>query len=209
MQYACEILRVPRVTFFHLSTWYGRNALRHPSEHVTPWASAILEFQSTEVLIKSNRPFLLGRPDCRFTICTDASLKGWGAMVIDTQQHTFRVYGGSWKCTDAPIVELELLAVRNVIAAANLVATNQSLHVFCDNTAVCAILKSLNPRTFRLTVILRDIISLLPSSVFVPSYVPSESNPADPISRGCRVLSPALAARLREWGGVVEETGKP
>jgi len=135
----------------------------------------------------------------RYTLYTDASCVGWGAILCD---HAGRVYstGGAWTCSSTEIAAGEATAIRLAVRDFSevLAATQGHLGIRCDNTSVVAAIVTGNTRSAPVAPIVDDIVSelqLLGWTVDV-KYLKSSVNPADPISRGRELDVPAIRGAM-------------
>jgi hypothetical protein len=171
-----------------------------------------------------HRNLVLWRNDCRgvyripsqpvgkgaATLFTDASLQGWGGILV-TPDRAVHATGGMWakwiKADEESINTLEGFAVakaiedfKNTIARPDVGA----LHVVVDNTSVQAGIKKGRANAERLnSALLEPLLELKALDIPVTvRYIKSGENPADSISRGKEPdWMMALGAHERRGGG--------
>ena len=124
------------------------------------------------------------------TLITDASLHGWGAILVSPRQQIF-VAGAQWKepKTAAQINELEGMALSNALGEFRVAFDGidaNFLRVVVDNTSVQHALRRTCTSSEAMAMALQpavDIVENLQWPLTV-EYVESARNPADSISRG-------------------------
>jgi hypothetical protein len=141
---------------------------------------------------------------------TDASTKGWGAILVTASGKTF-VVGKSWRHThkSGDISYLEALALSCAVSTLRQTLQREMigvLHVIVDNTSVEAGVRRGLARSVTVNEgLLYGLLELkdLPVSVTV-RYIKSGDNPADSVSRGdpvnLRRLSDVVGATMRQGG---------
>ena len=141
------------------------------------------------------------------TLFTDASLYGWGAIII-TADHKVFIAGSKWSrpFTSGDISRLEAAAVRNATRAfANVILEHGSVDFRIDNTSVTSAVRRGIARAPALNVALAGILKWLSryDIVVTASYVKSDENLADPVSRGHPTpsLSREIVANVYERRG--------
>jgi hypothetical protein len=100
------------------------------------WPSILEPWNAWIALCKSNVPRDMKKPLAGATIYTDASLSGWGGVLLSRGQ--VRIVGGRWgrSLLSMHINSLELLAVALTASALDLKDTQ--LNIFIDNQAALA-----------------------------------------------------------------------
>lgn len=140
-----------------------------------------------EELIPSQRRYPLLPTSGIPVLVTDASLLGWGAMLF--LNHRVVWCGGQWEQEDflgsndpsgshRCIAYLEALAVLKGLS--NLCSDSPCIHVVIDNTAIIGSLLRRRSTSFHINKLIHQIARWRIASI---TYVLSESNPSDPISR--------------------------
>jgi hypothetical protein len=141
---------------------------------------------------------------------TDASLKGWGAVLVTSAGKVF-VIGKSWTLEhkSGDISYLEALAVsRATVTLAPTLRAEEvaTLHVIVDNTSVEAAVRRGIARSPTVNwALLGGLLELKELSIGVTiRYIKSGDNPADCVSRGAPVNLDRLSVvvdRIRRQGG--------
>ena len=132
------------------------------------------------------------------TLFTDASLKGWGAVLI-TANAEVHVAGGPWraKYTPGDISALEAQAVTSALNAfAELLAEAKEPHltIAVDNTSVVAAVRRGVARSLKVNEGIKPALEklrLLGKAVEI-RYIATRSNPADGKSRGSDTVDESL-----------------
>jgi hypothetical protein len=125
----------------------------------------------------------------RCTLFTDASLFGWGGFLISSDG-SVHIVGGAWSDTSlvsGDISWLEARAVRySIQALRGIIMQHRSIDLRIDNTSVTAAMSKGRAKAATVHVeVIQPIEWLRVHNIHVyVSYVASEHNPADPISRG-------------------------
>ena len=203
--FATRVLRVPLSPYYFVLKYYRRAMHRFAS---TGDANAPAELWSTAQTllykwvsaITANRP-VRHHPDSAqlsdssrvLHLATDASVAGWGAVLIDDATGEVASTGAKWSAphNNTEINALETAAVRNgLVAFADRIraVAPHALLVYVDNTsAKHAIQKGYSASEQMNAAILEVCKSLdtLPSNIHVHAYyISTLQNPADEPSRG-------------------------
>lgn len=139
-------------------------------------------------------------------IVTDASLRGWGAVMYDEATSKVAAAGESWPTTytSNQINELEAAAVRKAVVAfaERIKAANpKQILLLLDNTATVFSLRKGSSQSWALNQEVKKALTAMPEDVAVKvAYIHTKENEkfADPISRGKGVSE--LASQLGEVG---------
>ena len=142
---------------------------------------------------------------------TDASLKGWGAILVTADQQ-LHVTGSAWtfRASSGDISALEAAAVTNAVnafeGALSAASRDGELEIVVDNTSVQAALQRGVARSIDLNENIRPALEKLQKLRVHCStrHFRSEENPADSVSRGQSpdaASTRAVAANLRRGGG--------
>ena len=159
--------------------------------------------QMIEILLgKQVKLRVVQRPS--ITIITDASLSGYGGVLISA--NTFSTYAGCW-ALQYHINILEMFAVEKMLK--RFARRHNSISILSDNTTVINILRRGHSSTAVLNnAVIRIYQWVLERDIsFQISYVPKWMNPADAMSRGLPSSSWPQAAHglLEEFAvGLVE-----
>ena len=151
------------------------------------WPSIIDNWEGWLQEILCSRPRLIApRGKKMFTLVTDASLSGWGAILYGPDGE--HVAAGPWEPaqTTWPINLLELIAVRRALEMFASLLKDDEIALIVDNTTVIAQMTHGRSNRWRYNVQLLAIKQcLLRAKSFISSvnYIKSEKNPADFWSR--------------------------
>jgi hypothetical protein len=209
-------LRLPLIDHYLTLKWVARrlNELNHgrlkldsylsiPPGMLNDFNRWIADARSTKIF--SPRPL-----NPLVVIYSDASLKGWGAILINHLQQAF-VTGGAWpehlRTTDTgKIGMLEAMAISNALADFDdhiMHAKNLELRV--DNTSVVAALIRGTARAESIAAALKQPVTRLAQHdiAVTVKYVKSEDNIADPVSRLLRpnLTREEVSCLYARWGG--------
>ena len=129
------------------------------------------------------------RPECQaFSIFVDASLKGWGGVVVNDDTAEVTVMGDSWVVGEAGlhISVLEGLALRNTVRDMPTTCDGCCVKIWVDNTSVLGAARK--RMSIRSELLNRATVSALDclrarNVTFSLEYVKSAENPADIPSR--------------------------
>ena len=203
---AVQLLRWDRSDLFYIVKFIRRvqedlnNNSRKPKR---AWDSARPRWQYLANRLSTEWVTLQDEPTSSITLFTDASLTGWGVVVLTEPSVT--VYAGRWSPKECDQVSINVLETMAVLKAAQrlppLLALPSSLtevRVFIDNTTAkawvtegCSSNRDANKVVAKLQQIERDH-----NLRFVMRYVKSARNPADAPSRGLPMSTADLLACL-------------
>ena len=165
----------------------GARALDAPAELAS---SAINDLKSWTALVVANAPSAPLKPDsgslcASFTMFSDASLTGWGAVLIDESTQQTRIAGGRWayevnniNAAEARAVALGLEAFKEVITP------GVALHLRIDNTSALAAVRKQRANSGAVNAELQRVFDRLIGVELTTEYVKSADNLADGASRG-------------------------
>ena len=214
--HAAGVMQIPLARFYLAMKIVRRrlHALNHGQATLTDQAR--LPSSAIEWLEKWRRQALGTRivekacNDKRSFLFTDASLKGWGAILVTSDQQ-IHVTGGSWRFATASgdICKLEAASVSNAIdafAATIMASQDGELEIVVDNTSVQHALRRGVARSLDVNENIRPALEKLQQSRLKVStrYIHSKDNPADPTSRGLafdRKKTCETVTNLRHGGG--------
>lgn len=212
LQFASVVTAAPVHRYYHAIKFIRRRysaitrgALK-PSDPIALWRSASVEFQSWIsycLRCPPRRPPRNPPAQPQYILFTDASLWGWGAVLVDVSTSRLIVVGESWKShTHRHINELEILAVQLAVERFHhLLERASSIRLFVDNTTAQHCIRRTYSSSWELNSRLSQLLPLLPQSTGCSlqiSYVPSSLNPSDDPSRGVfRHISLAVAPFLQ------------
>ena len=144
-----------------------------------------------------------------FTVFIDASLRGWGGVIVDDATAEVTVLGNSWGPSEQSlhINVLEALALRNTVVALPDSCNGRSVAFWIDNTSVLGVArKRMSMRCRRLNdAVVQSITFLRERQIsFEMRYIVSAQNPADLPSRiePCKIDS---LAHMRDVQLAVQE----
>jgi hypothetical protein len=194
--FASGVSRIPLADFYFALKWAKRlsnklnRGLLKPSATINLPAGTASQLRRWSAAVRVPLTITTRRSlTSAFSLYTDASNFGWGAVLIndDTAEH-FAI-GESWAPADAQrdISEREMLAVtRAVSMLTEKLQEAKSLALRIDNTSVLSAVRRGVPRADRLASLTSDAaetLRILPGAVTV-AFVKSADNFADGPSRG-------------------------
>jgi hypothetical protein len=137
------------------------------------------------------------------TIITDALLSGWGAIWDEEE-----IFGPWESSTEERIDELELLTVLYAVQCwSDDWVPGSNIQLWCDNQVAVAYIRNFGGRVDRLNRIARQIwCELEKRDLFmVASYVNTNENPADALTRGVTTKKQLLDCEVQLNPRVVQE----
>lgn len=197
--WASQVLHIDLAPRYHIFK-FVRRRLSTASDTRRPaiiWPSIMNEWISWLNMCIDNAPFTPVHPDAidpnrrDFTMFTDASLTGWGAIIIDHRSCTISIAGDRWSAevlaTDPSINVLEMYALQRACIRFQEHLTNASVRIYVDNTSTMHLASNRSTSSgFTLNTaasVLRQTISHLHITVTDILYIASSSNPSDAPSR--------------------------
>ena len=205
LMYASRILRVPMSHYYAVLKYTRKlysalttGRVRETDALPEMWEAARREYRSWVAVVRKNawthhpkRTLMSSKPPTY--LFTDASLSGWGAVLIPPRGAP-RVYRGSWP-EKHEAKEMTVLEMRALVAALRAAGPPMKkvhhLQLVVDNTAVKAVLRKGGAFCYDLNAGLRQVQALLPERAMIEaSYIATALMPADDPSRG-RVLERA------------------
>ena len=114
---------------------------RLPSDSIVIPASVRKELASWRSAVCMPRVFKPPSPHSSLAVFIDASLKGWGGVIVDRRSNEMTIVGASWDSQESElhINVLEALALRNTIAALPDSAAGGKVDIWVDNTSVVGV----------------------------------------------------------------------
>ena len=176
----------------------GRRKLDGPAELMAA-ASAELSAWVAKIAANAPRappppPTSPEEPKRSFTLFTDATLVGWGAVLIDDATQQPRIAGGRWRDPPSSIGPAETRAVAlGLEAFARHLAGNHA-HLRVDNTSAIAAINRRIATSGAVNAELNNVFARLNGVTYDVSYVKSADNLADGPSRGDMQLPLAAAS---------------
>jgi hypothetical protein len=136
------------------------------------------------------------------TLFTDATLDGWGAVLIDNSTQRVRVTGGAWHERAHNIGAAETRAVTMALDAFRLHLEHASVDVRIDNTSAMQAVRKQHARSFAINAELEAYVSTFRGlkSALSFGYIASSDNPADAPSRRAAVNKSVLHRAVRACG---------
>ena len=197
--YAAGALRIPLARFYLSLKWTTRRfnhmnrGLLRPDDEVVLTPTVRRELHEWLRLARTTK-LIPGKydPNPRYHVMfSDASLFGWGAVLIDSFQQVF-IAGAQWpehlrNKTSSDIGQLEAAALSFGIDAFKWrLLESRNVEIRVDNTSVESAVRRGTARASAICDQLKDNFVWLADESFAitVAYVRSEDNPADPISRG-------------------------
>jgi hypothetical protein len=140
------------------------------------------------------------RPVKTFTLYSDATLKNYGAVLIDDTSQELFVTAGPWKEQAHNINAAETRAVCMAINTFRALITKAAVHVVVDNTSTLVGIQRQSSKSFVVNAELVPLIDTMKAlgCTVTCQYVKSADNPADAPSRG-NPVDLELIERARGW----------
>lgn len=195
--HASAVLDIPLVTrYFTLKAVRRRlnqlaRGVKKEQDAVSLSGAATSELQKWQAVLCDNKPVTprVGSKGA-VTIFTDASKKGWGALLISTTGE-MKVAGAPWDIGEEyEVNKMETKAVVNAFAAFQ-AALPEGIFVDLrvDNTSVEAAINKQNTQSDGMAPALREAVedAMRKKWKVRARYISTHENPADPISRGARL----------------------
>ncbi len=211
--YASGLLQVPLGAFYPAMKWYRRleNSVarglftRSRIVEVPPLARGSITAWLDAARCKTYFPQRERANMSEATLITDASLIGFGAILVSPLQELF-VIGGKWSDNhvsdsinelEAATVLMALHRLREVLIRLQIC----QLNIVVDNTSVLQVLAKGSSKSENLNAIVVLLIAALKEigCRVTIRYIPSNLNPSDAISRGITPDWGAFATELATW----------
>ena len=188
MIYGLQSLDLPLTKIRWLLQWAGSHTLTYPGKFTTPMRSAFRQYQSVrEELLRESWYPVIYQENNEIVIITDASggdRAGWGC-IMRIRERIMHKSGIFRKKDTIHILELRAIGIALRVWK-HLIPQGMRIQVMCDNMAVVDVLRAGHAHDVKFAGELHVVLSLC-ASLGVrlrPTYIPSEMNPADPLSRG-------------------------
>lgn len=207
--WSSRILRIPLAEFYPSLKFIRRRfSAAHTSGDddstlTTIWPSVLSNFRAWHDRIQQNQACSHPLPDVssenRFTLICDASLSGYGALLIDNKGNV-QSFAGKWSGSHSSgdMAQLEMLAIS--LAAqhwSSELSYASHIDLLTDNSSCEHTLKKGSAYSFTLNAALRTALFSLPREASIcVGFIRSDLNPADAISRG-RLFTAAASAAAR------------
>ena len=195
--WASRILRIPLANFYGALKFIRRRFVDDKNDAIiSVWESAKPVFREWLSVIEANKPaFHPGYTDqVEFTMFTDASLSGFGAVLV-SDKGDVQTFSGRWAdlAVSGDINYLEMRALTLAARHWPHLSKSRSLQIVMDNSSCLSTLKKGSAYSFNLNKALREALGALPSAVPITiAYISSSLNPADALSRGFRFAAASL-----------------
>lgn len=190
--HAAQVIELNLARFYHAIKYYRTKAalftrgIIHLETPIAPWASAAQEMHTwLECILR--RPFIALKEkasNCA-TLYTDASNKGWGAILFFNGQvhHVGHQWDEQW--SQYHINSKELKAVSLALKHFQTILSTVHINLFVDNITAKSCLQHFYSPDFVRNTLLRNIHDLLSisNSTLTVGFVPSSENVADRYSR--------------------------
>ena len=196
LQWASVVLQAPTHNFYFAIKFVRRrlSALakgvlsRDSACHL--WALARRDFEAWFHFLLQNNPVhpqrVLSSKDCSFVLFSDASNKGWGAVLTSPTTGLIESIGSVWpdQLQFLKIADKEALALKYGLEHFHDKVQGGHLAICVDNTSLQGALRKGRYGAPRLNAEVGEILKALPvASQFALHYVDTKSNPADYPSR--------------------------
>ena len=178
--YALKFLR-------RLSNGLNRG-VRQVHDVVSVPVSVAMELRSWSAAAVTGRVVAREPAEDEFTTFVDASLRGWGGVVVNDRTAEVTVLGDAWGPSEQSlhINVLEGMAFRNTVSGMPVCCDGKRMTIWIDNTSVIGVArKKMSVRSQRLNDAVVQAIDVLADRKvsFCIAYVKSALNPADLPSR--------------------------
>lgn len=219
--HASRVLRLPLARYYAVFKYIRRRIaqLATAAEPARVWPSVMPLLMDWCVRCKANQPtrHTTNATTYDVAIFTDASLQGWGAVIIDLQRNIAHEAQGRWKTAflakDINYLEMRAatLAVQH---ATRLEAINKRSAVLLvvDNTSVTHIATKGTTTSWKISTALRELQkSATIAAQIAVAYIRTDLNPADKLTRGAIAQAQPfqLPPALRALGALVGEGLRP
>lgn len=193
LMWAARILHEPLYRYPRWMAWVSQRARQL---HANPllwdkpchiWPTALSDLKALTTRVCDNRVYDLHQQEVTTEVFTDASDKGYGVVIPDTEEGGGQTYAAWWTISmrKHTIAERELVAA--VLALAHLRRTEKGktphYHLYTDNTNVVAWLTRRRGPNFFVNALLRDLFDGSEPFQLSVTWIPSAANPADGPSR--------------------------
>lgn len=202
LMFCASVTRIPLVSFYFTLKWVRRlfsrfNRGEIDFESPIPVPASILSSFKTFKKRATTALYIRDKPTARCTLITDASLDGWGAVLID-QFNRIRVHGARWS-EDEKSFHINVLEALAVEKALNFFDFDDGveLTIIVDNTSVEHALKKGKTKSDDLAPIIDRCATKLQrhfARVKV-GYIKSKYNPADFYSRNFAPMETQTSAQ--------------
>jgi hypothetical protein len=205
LTHAAAILNIPLQQFWWLLKSVRRRlsalnrGLRTRLDPAALPPVALMQLADWRERVVRNTPRTVPRLDIskqEFTLFTDATLQGYGAVLLDHATQQIRVTGGKWRQPAVIISAAETRAITVAITAFARHLHRSTVYVRVDNTSALAAVQRGHSKSFVVNEELRQFCAAQRQMHvrFVFTYIASAANPADAPSRGAPV-DPELLSR--------------
>jgi hypothetical protein len=203
-----EVLALPMSSFYFQLKWWRRRLARlcrgigSWDDVAAPPPSVSKGFETWSAFVLENRPRVPHNnlTDFSFVLFTDATLKGYGGVLVCMDTGHVDGYGGKWKGQPVCIADAEIAAVQEAFFRFRNALRGRSVLICVDNTSVLHVLKKKKSSATSLSGIVKSIEQSTKenSTRFEVRWVPSAFNPADGPSRARPVNSFQARERAQE-----------
>ena len=180
-------LNIPLAEIYYCLKYLARNAYTPEATHVQPWAAVVAELEKATKLFTDNVPrTVTSNPHNQIVVITDAcGENSTGASIVITPNG--RIYTATYDL-DSPsssINDLETLVLFHTLKKYPFLFNQTLIHAYADNTAMIATLTAGHSKSWFLNMAVRNTLALVTDyrSRLALTYVPSELNPSDGLSR--------------------------
>jgi hypothetical protein len=188
-----EVLALPMSSYYFQLKWWRRRLARlcrgigSWEEVAAPPPSVLKGFKDWSMAVLKNCPRVPKKNlvDVSFVLFTDATLKGYGGVLVCVETGHVDGYGGKWKVPPHNIADAEMAAVQEAILRFEHILRGRGVLICVDNTSVLHVLEKRRSTVTSLTVIVKAIERTMRENQisFEVRWVPSGLNPADGPSR--------------------------
>jgi hypothetical protein len=190
--WATEVLCIDPSAYFFAMKWYSRRMSRYgssPDACFSIWESARRDLMSWIDLIRLNTEVHVSAipSDPAFTLWTDASLSGFGSVLLHRATGSLAWHSGKWTADEKKlhINVLEMIALHRAVLRFSEAIGSSPVLILIDNTSVKFSLKKRFSPSLPLNEALHDCATALRTlAISEIRYIRSANNFADLPSRG-------------------------
>ena len=180
-------LNIPLAEIYYCLKYLARNAYTPEATQVQPWAAVVAELEKATKLFTDNVPrTVTSNPHNQIVVITDAcGENSTGASIVITPNGRIYIATYDLDSPSSSINDLETLVLFHTLKKYPFLFNQTLIHAYADNTAMIATLTTGHSKSWFLNMAVRNTLALVNDyrSRLALTYVPSELNPSDGLSR--------------------------
>jgi hypothetical protein len=206
--FCSEVLAAPVFSFYFAVKWWRRRlaclcrGIGSWNDQVQIPDSVFWELKKWVLFLLQNTPrFPAERNGSGFALFTDATLLGFGGVLVSKDTGRVWSFGGRWAKMPTKICDAEMGAVIEGVERFSGILSGQRVSLLVDNTSVLGVLQKERSSSVVLSVLFgvyKDILKKRGVVVVSIEWIASHLNPADPPSRGREACPMSARARGQE-----------